>query len=242
MGDRRCRARGGAVSASSVTAQIVVVRDCEWVRFPDLGWAPPPERRVRWLDLRLGPHLDALSGNLESFWVRQTTMRAMTSVGGRRLLGRLTVSALSALVVISCASPARQRATDSQPAGGGVERTWGPLAVVPGAGGEEALIEGSLRVGDRCVLLDERGEDVLLIWPADRTRWDADSGTITFESTGGEIVTLGDGDHVAFGGGGSSVEEGGQSAGEFVAGLDWVSPPAPECVLETRWFVNELVE
>jgi len=169
-------------------------------------------------------------------------MRGTTSVGRRSLLGRLAVSALSALVVISCASPARQRAIDSQPAAGEVERPWGPLAVVPGPGGEESLIEGSLRVGDQCVLLDERGEDVLLIWPADRTRWDADSETITFESTTGEIVTLGDGDHVAFGGGGSSVEEGGQSAGAFVAGLDWVSPPAPECMVDTRWFVNELAK
>ena len=172
--------------------------------------------------------------------MRQTTMTGRTSARRRSLIGRLAVAAISVLLLISCAGLREETGVHSQLVARVGERPWGPLAVVQGAGGEEALIAGSLQVGDRCVLLDERGTDVLLIWPADRTGWDAESETITFESTTGEVVILGDGDHVALGGGGSSVEEDGLSAGEFVAGLDWVSLPAPECVVDTRWFVNEL--
>lgn len=167
-------------------------------------------------------------------------MTGRTSTRRRSLIGRLAVAATSALLLISCAGPREVAGVDSQVPAGEGERPWGPLAVVQGAGGEEALIEGSLQVGDQCVLLDERGTDVLLVWPADRTSWDAESETITFLLPTGEIVILGDGDRVVLGGGGSSVEEDGKSAGEFVAGLDWVSPPAHECVADTRWFVNEL--
>ena len=66
------------MSASSVKAQIVVVRDCEWVRFPDLSSAAGPRATSQMArhsistaskgaKFWLGPHLDARSGNLESF-------------------------------------------------------------------------------------------------------------------------------------------------------------------------------
>lgn len=119
---------------------------------------------------------------------------------------------------------------------------WGPLAVVAGDGsGDLALIEGILKVSDECVLLHERGEDVLLVWPADRTSWDPDTKTINYESTDGAATTLRDGDLVTFGGGGSSVNEDGIGDEEFIASVDWVAEPAPSCVVDTRWFVGDLV-
>lgn len=125
----------------------------------------------------------------------------------------------------------------------GGEGAWGPLAVIPPAEASgEALIEGTLRVTPECVLLDERGEDVLLIWPADRTRWNAPSRTISFTTGEGRTVTLSDGDPVAFGGGGSGVEEGGRPPAEFLAATEWVAEPRASCVTDTRWFIDEVVE
>lgn len=119
----------------------------------------------------------------------------------------------------------------------------GPLAVVPGSeAGDGALIRGRLQIDDRCVLLDEQGEDVLLVWPADRTAWNADDGTVTFVRNNGQATSLKDGDQVSFGGGGSSREEDGLAADEFLAGIDWVAEPAADCVMDTRWFVYELVD
>lgn len=113
--------------------------------------------------------------------------------------------------------------------------------VPPSDAGDGALIEGVLRVTEDCVLLDERGNDVLLVWPADRVGWDAEPETVTFESTRGDVVTLGDGDRVAFGGGGSSQLEGGESGEQFVEAVEWVSRPNADCLVDTRWFVYDIV-
>jgi hypothetical protein len=123
-----------------------------------------------------------------------------------------------------------------------VERSnvWGPLAVVPApAGFGEALIQGTLQVTEECVFLDEQGENVILVWPADRTTWNAETRTITFENLDGETVTLGAGDEVGMSGGGSAVNEDGVPNEEWAAGIDWVSPPAASCLTDTRWFVAE---
>ncbi|MGH9113876.1 MAG: hypothetical protein ACRDZN_16490 [Acidimicrobiales bacterium] len=120
---------------------------------------------------------------------------------------------------------------------------WGPLSVVPGAGsGAEALIQGTLRMTGDCVFLDERGDDVLLVWPADRTTWTPETGTISFQRTDGQAVPLADGDEVTLAGGGSSVDEGGREAEDWVAALEWVSEPPSACVTDTRWFIGDLVE
>jgi hypothetical protein len=120
---------------------------------------------------------------------------------------------------------------------------WGPLSVVPGAGsGAEALIQGTLRITDDCVFLDERGDDVLLVWPADRTTWTPETGTISFDRTDGQAVPLRDGDEVTLAGGGSSVDEGGMEAADWVAALEWVSEPPLACVTDTRWVIGDLVD
>lgn len=118
---------------------------------------------------------------------------------------------------------------------------WGPLAVVAGSGsGGEALAHGTLQVTDHCVLLDESGEDVLLLWPADRTSWDPDTRTVTFEKDDGEAVPVGDGDEVRLGRGGSSIDEGGPSDEEFLAAVEWESEPAESCLTDARWGVNSV--
>lgn len=126
----------------------------------------------------------------------------------------------------------------------GTEATeWGPLAVVPGSeAGDGALIRGSLQIDDRCLVLDAQGEDVLLVWPADRTAWDAEERTVTFVRTNGQAAILQAGDQVSFGGGGSSRGEDGLDADEFMTGIDWIAEPDRDCVVDARWFVYELIE
>lgn len=120
---------------------------------------------------------------------------------------------------------------------------WGPLAVVPGSeAGDGAMIRGSIQIDDGCALLDEQGEDVLLVWPADRTAWNGDEQTVTFVRNNGQAASLQDGDQVSFGGGGSSRGEDGLAADEFMAGIDWVAEPASNCLMDTRWFIYELVD
>ena len=128
-----------------------------------------------------------------------------------------------ALVVAGCAA-----------ADGG---EWGPLAVADAQGGGEALIHGTIQIGDDCVLLDEQGEEVLLVWPVDRTRWDASSQRIAFENVDGARNTFSDGDRVVMGGGGSSLGEGGESSEEWISSIDWVDRPSEACLRDVRWFV-----
>ncbi len=118
----------------------------------------------------------------------------------------------------------------------------GPLAVVlPAEGSDGALIQGTLRITNECVLLDERGDEVLLVWPGDRASWDPDTRTIAFQAGDG-VVTLADGDEVTFGGGGSSADEGGLRSEDWVATVPWVSEPDPACLRDIRWFIGELVD
>ncbi len=131
---------------------------------------------------------------------------------------------------------------DSGVDGPGGPGVWGPLAVVPSAGGEAALNTGTLRITETCVFLDTAGgESELLVWPADRTRWDASAGTVGFTNSDGSEVNLRDGELVSFGGGGDSTVEGGVSGEEWVARTQWVARPDPSCPMEIRWYVNEVV-
>lgn len=91
-------------------------------------------------------------------------------------------------------------------------------------------------------MLDEQGDDVLLVWPADRTTWNARARTVTFENFDGTTVTVGDGDEVEMGGGGTSVDEGGLPGAEWLASIEWVAPPDPSCVTDTRWGVGDILD
>lgn len=152
------------------------------------------------------------------------------------LPGRIGFVLIATLaLVVACES--------ASPTNGPAVTEWGPLAVVPGSeAGDGALVRGSLQIDDRCVLLDEQGEDVLLVWPADRTAWNAEGGTVTFIRNNGQVARLRGGDQVSLGGGGSSRGEDGLAADEFMAGIDWVAEPDPECVVDSRWFIYELVD
>lgn len=116
----------------------------------------------------------------------------------------------------------------------------GPLALAENVGGPEALTSGTLRVTNECVLLNEQGDEALLVWPADRTSWDPESGRIRFELDDARRVELADGDAVTLGGGGASVTESGRPAEELISDIEWVAEPAASCIRDAIWSVGNV--
>ena len=152
-----------------------------------------------------------------------------------------TLVPAAAVVVLAVAIGGALLASPGRTETGGAAG-WGPLSVMHMNGGMDALSTGVLRVTERCVVLETAGgESELLVWPADRTRWNAADGTIGFAHPEWSWLTLRDGEAVSFGGGGDSAAEGGVSGAEWAASVDWVAPPDPSCPMETRWYVSEVV-
>jgi len=118
---------------------------------------------------------------------------------------------------------------------------WGPLAVVPPTGGVDlSRSEGTLRITDACVLLESGAERTLLMWPADRTRWSADTRTIGYLNLDGGAIMIEDGEFTTVGGSGESLEESGLTAEAFVARTPWVKPPAMSCPYSSYWMVGAI--
>jgi hypothetical protein len=133
-----------------------------------------------------------------------------------------------------------ESATPATPSNGTGGR-WGPLAVVPPQeGADTARTEGTLRITDACVFLDTPGGPSLLVWPADRTTWDAQTSTITFANFDGSLVSAGDGTAVVLGGSGDSKDESGTTTEAWLARTPWVARPADSCPLDSRWWVGAL--
>lgn len=103
----------------------------------------------------------------------------------------------------------------------------------------EARLQGTIRVTDQCTFVDSGDFTLLLVWPADRTTWDADDQRVTLASLDGETVTWSDGDRMIVGGGGSSASELGLSPEQHVARMEWVAAPDSRCPAEHVWIVGE---
>jgi hypothetical protein len=115
---------------------------------------------------------------------------------------------------------------------------WGPLAVAQsGNAVPDYTVVGTLRIGEECVTFEEK-EDVLVIWPSGRVDWNADSRTITLESTltgESEPAVLQDGDKALFVG---LEKEPPESEVQDIDQLDWVNPPDPACHSDHRIFIE----
>jgi hypothetical protein len=133
-----------------------------------------------------------------------------------------------------------ESATPATPSNGSGGK-WGPLAVVPPQeGADTARAEGTLRITDACAFLDAPGGRSLLVWPADRTTWDAQASTITFTNFDGSTMSAGNGTAVVLGGSGDTSEEGGTTSQEWLARTPWVAAPAASCPVESWWWVGAL--
>lgn len=116
---------------------------------------------------------------------------------------------------------------------------WGPLAVVPPQRGTDtARTEGTIRITEACVFLARGDDQTLLLWPVDRTAWDAGTVTIAFANFDGSVVSAGDRTPVAMGGSGDSLEESGLTVEEWDARTPWVARPDASCLRDTYWFVG----
>lgn len=144
------------------------------------------------------------------------------------------------LCVLGLASCSKGGPADSRSDRASGAPSYGPLAVVPGPpNGQEALLSRRLAVTDDCVsavLAD--GREWLLAWPEQTTSWDEEGRAVTY-SDGRTSVELGHGDSFSFGGGATSVAEGG--AGR-IASIDWVAEPAEGCPDETIWSVGSITD
>lgn len=165
----------------------------------------------------------------------------MMRLGALAVVAILMLSGCGGGTQVSESGPSEPTPSESTPAGPTPreEESWGPLAVEPPQDITTAAKAAGVRVRitDECVWQVEEGEDhrTLLVWPADRTTWNDDTGTITFEGSDG-AVTVTDGDRVTMGGGARTLD----SFEELVASLDWVSPPAQECRTDVYWRVSDL--
>ena len=117
--------------------------------------------------------------------------------------------------------------------------SWGPLAVIVGGDGTDLVAaEGTLRITATCVLLDQGGALLLVVWPSNRVQWEPDSQTVAFMNLDGNVVRLLDGIHVTLVGGGGSVAESGVSPEVWMQSMQWVAPPEPGCLLDEYWVVG----
>ena len=98
--------------------------------------------------------------------------------------------------------------------GGGDAAQWGPLAVIsPQGGGAEARTEGTVSLTGSCSTVDGPEGEMTLLWPEDRTSWDAEARAVEFVTGEDETVDVRDGDRVVLTG----------SALEDSPGHDWAS-------------------
>jgi hypothetical protein len=100
-------------------------------------------------------------------------------------------------------------------------------------------MDGTIHVSDRCVLLEVQGEEVLLAWPAARTSWDPATRNIAFTNRDGTRQIFSDTNRLMFQGS-SSRAPNGQTNEAWAASVNWVSPPASECLRDVRLFVDEV--
>ena len=191
------------------------------------------------VEVRLRRHLVTEAEDLP-FLVDAEMVRPRLGRRQRRWLPLALVPVAATVVIAVAIGQALLTDPGQTDPGGTVD--WGPLAVVPSTGGDQALNTGVLRITERCAFLETAGgESELLVWPADRTRWDPANESIVFSGFDGRQVTLADGVEVSFGGGGDGTAESEVSGPEWATSVDWMAPPDASCPMEIRWYVGEVV-
>jgi hypothetical protein len=120
--------------------------------------------------------------------------------------------------------------------------SWGPLAVMPSPLDmtDVSRVDAIVRITASCVFLETSGVHILPIWAADRTTWSAELRAIAFDEGDGRVVIARDGDFRAFFSTRFSPAESGVSWDAWVAGVDWVAPPAPSCRLDSVLKIDQM--
>jgi hypothetical protein len=101
----------------------------------------------------------------------------------------------------------------------------GPLAIYRGEwNGDDALVEGTVRLAGECFVIDAGPQTYLLGFARDGTSWDAASETAKAKGRDWSA--------------GSKAGVGG-SGGRNATEVDWLVPPHESCLSLQTWFVNE---
>jgi hypothetical protein len=121
--------------------------------------------------------------------------------------------------------------------------SWGPLTVQgPPELNMDAAISGRLRITNACVFLIAPPDDeILLVWPAERTSWDEQLRTITVINHDESVVTLRDGMSIRLGGGGFSDAESDLTMVEWLQQRR-VGAPDAQCIPSEAWIVADVIE
>jgi hypothetical protein len=159
-----------------------------------------------------------------------------------------TASAAPTAPATASTAPSTPKPSASPTGSPSPDAKWGPLAVIePEDGSDSARNEGTIRITESCVFLERNTRQLLLVWPADRTTWNAERRTVAFknyESEGdpesGATVSVGNGTHVVVGGSGGTRDASGQTKEEWLASREWVARPAASCPLDEWWTVGGL--
>ena len=118
----------------------------------------------------------------------------------------------------------------SQPGGEG--EAVPDLALYPAGPTHDALIKGRLMTTGRCLLLvTPDGTAWGLAWPADRTRWDAETSEIRVDDS-----SAGVGEDVWIGGGPAVVTAETASDPRW----EWIEPPRVECLGQDFWIADSV--
>jgi hypothetical protein len=111
-----------------------------------------------------------------------------------------------------------------------------PLAVERTDLGMEGLAHGTLTIEGPCTRVVAGRDRFVLVWPEQRTRWDAVTAEIVFTSRDGVAKRMRSGAEVALGGGAINDTD-----GPAYTQVDWVVRPAPQCDTPTRFHVSSVV-
>jgi hypothetical protein len=111
-----------------------------------------------------------------------------------------------------------------------------PLAVERTDLGMEGLAHGTLTIEGACTWVVAGRDRFILVWPEERTRWDAVTAEIVFTSRDGVAKRIRNGMEVALGGGAINDTD-----GAAYTQVDWVARPAARCDTPTRFHVSSVV-
>jgi hypothetical protein len=100
-------------------------------------------------------------------------------------------------------------------------------------------IEGTIQVTGECVLLDTDGQETLLVWTVDATSLDPTTGNITYTNRDGRPQIFSDGNSLVFRGR-ISTGTPGQTNDDWAVSVTWLSPPATQCLRDSRLFVEDV--
>jgi hypothetical protein len=107
-------------------------------------------------------------------------------------------------------------------------------------GGDEARMEGVVRMSDACVVLERAdGTSALLVWPEGymaETRWDPESRRIEFRNWSAESpVDISDGRSVMLiGSGPDPIPQ------DWTESFEWIATPDPSCPADSYFVISDV--